>query len=70
MTGQFTVTISGLPGGSSPSVLVTGPFAYSHAITVSGATVLSALPLGTYTIAANNVSNATATYAPGRRARP
>ncbi len=61
---QITVTIGGLPGGLNPSVLVTGPFAYSHAITASGATVLSALPLGTYTIAASNVSNATATYAP------
>jgi hypothetical protein len=62
MTGQLTVTIGGLPGGLNPSVLVTGPFAYSHPITVSGASVLSALPLGTYTVNTSNVSNATATY--------
>ena len=65
MTGQLTVTVNGLPAGLNPSVLVTGPFAYSHPITTSGANVLSALPLGTYTIAPSNVSNATATYAGG-----
>jgi hypothetical protein len=65
VTGQLTVTVNGLPAGLNPSVLVTGPFAYSHPITTSGANVLSALPLGTYSIAPSNVSNATATYAAG-----
>ena len=63
MTGSLGVTIGGLPGGLNPSVLVTGPFSYSHSITASGTTNLTALPLGLYTIAASNVSNGT-TYAP------
>ena len=64
MTGQLTVNVGGLPGGVNASVLVTGPFAYSHAITASGATVLSPLPLGTYTVTSSNVVNGPATYFP------
>jgi hypothetical protein len=64
MTGQLTVNVGGLPGGVNASVLVTGPFTYSHAITASGATVLAALPLGTYTVTSSNVVNGPATYFP------
>ena len=40
MTGQIAVTVSGLPGGADPSVLVTGPFGYSHSISANGTTTL------------------------------
>jgi hypothetical protein len=64
MTGQIPVTVSGLPGGSSASILVTGPFAYSHAVTASGVTTLTALPLGDYTVTSDSVAVGPAYYFP------
>ena len=51
--GQLTVNVSGLPAGTNPIISVTGPLAYSHPVTASGATVLTGLALGTYTITAS-----------------
>jgi len=64
MTGQIPVTVSGLPGGSNPSILVTGPFAYSHAITTSGLTTLTPLPLGVYAVSADSVAVGPVFYFP------
>jgi len=64
MTGQLTVNVSGTTGGANPNVLVTGPFNFSRAITATGVTILTPLPLGSYTVAARSVTDGTATYAP------
>ncbi len=64
MTGQIPVTVSGLPGGTNPSVLVTGPFTYSHAITANGLSTLAALPLGVYTVTADSVAVGPTYYFP------
>jgi hypothetical protein len=49
-TGQLRVFIEGLPAGVSPAVVVTGPDAFRQQLD-SGRT-LTALAVGTYTIAA------------------
>ena len=64
MTGQLAVTVSGTPGGLNPSVLVTGPFAFSQSITTTGTSTFTPLPLGTYTVTGSDVSNASMTYWP------
>ncbi len=69
MTGQIAVTVSGLPGGADPSVLVTGPFGYSHSISANGTTTLSSLPLGVYTVAADSVVAGTTAYFPSAASR-
>jgi hypothetical protein len=46
--GKLTVTISGLPSGSTPSVAVTGPSSFTKTLTASG--TLENLTPGTYTI--------------------
>lgn len=60
--GGLTVTISGLPGGTNATVLVTGPGGFSQNLTAT--TTLSGLTPGSYTIAASNVSNGGTTYTP------
>ncbi len=60
--GALTVTISGLPGGTNASVLVTGPGGFSQNLTAT--TTLSALTPGSYTIAASNVTSGPTTYTP------
>ena len=59
---QIVLTVSGLPGGTSGSVLVTNAFGYSQA--VPGSTTLGALAPGLYTIAASSVTSGADTYAP------
>ena len=63
-TGSLAVTVTGTPGGLNPDVVVTGPNSYNQPISTTGTTTLPNLPLGTYTVAGNNVSNSTDTYAP------
>lgn len=50
---NWSVTISGLPGGLTPSVGVSGPGGYSTTLTASG--TLSGLMPGTYTVSPNDV---------------
>jgi hypothetical protein len=57
---SLTVTIQGLPNGSSAAVNVTGPSGYAQAITSSQA--LTGLNPGSYTIAASSVTVGPTTY--------
>jgi hypothetical protein len=61
-SGALTLTVSGLPGGTSAAIVVTGPGGYNQ--TVTGTVTLSALVAGSYTIAASNVSAGGSTYGP------
>lgn len=60
--GSLIVTVNGLPGGVNAAVTITGPGAYSRAITST--TTLTGLAQGIYTVAAASVSNAGTTYTP------
>ncbi|HET6779243.1 MAG TPA: hypothetical protein VFH26_10175, partial [Gemmatimonadales bacterium] len=59
-TGNLHVTVTGLPLGSSGSLLISGPEGYSQGLTATG--TLSSLAPGIYTVAASNVSVGLATY--------
>ena len=59
-TGNLSISVLGLPGGSSASVTVTGPNGYSQL--VSGTQTLSQLVSGTYTLAASNVTVGSTVY--------
>jgi len=59
-TGNLSISVSGLPAGSSAAVTVTGPDGFSQSVT--GAQTLSQLVLGTYTVAASNVTVGAAVY--------
>ena len=61
-TGSLEVRISGLPTGAAASVLVTGPDAHSHSVTET--TTITDLPLGTYTVAASEVTAVDSRWAP------
>lgn len=61
-TSQLVLTLSGLPGGTNGSVLVTNASGYSQAVTAT--TTLTALSPGLYTIAASSVTSGASTYAP------
>ena len=52
--GTLSVVIGGLPAGVAPVVTVTGPRSYTKALAAT--TTLSALPEGTYTVAATDVT--------------
>lgn len=54
-SASLTISLSGLPSGSSPDVMVTGPNSYSQTLTAT--TTLSTLESGTYTISINEVSS-------------
>jgi hypothetical protein len=58
----LTVTIDGLPSGTSADVTVTGPGGFSQTITATQ--TFSNLTPGTYTINANSVSSAGTDYSP------
>lgn len=47
-TGSLSVTVSGLPSGTNPDLLLTGPNGYSEPITAAG--TISSLPPGAYTL--------------------
>ena len=59
-TGQLTVSIGGLPGDAAAAITVTGPNAYSHAVTANE-TITGLLP-GSYTVAATPVVVSGVTY--------
>ncbi|MGD9524096.1 MAG: hypothetical protein AB7V35_09515 [Gemmatimonadales bacterium] len=61
-TGSLAITVSGLPGGASSAITVSGPGGYSQAVT--GTTTLNGLAPGTYTIAAANVAAGGSSYQP------
>jgi hypothetical protein len=59
-TGNLSVTVGGLPSGTSAAVMVTGPNGYNQP--VSGSQTLTQLDAGTYTIAASNVTVGATSY--------
>ncbi len=59
-TGNLSVTVSGLPGGSPADLVVTGPGGYNQAVTSSQ--TLTQLSSGIYTVTARNVTVGSATY--------
>ena len=61
-TGRLTVSVGGLPGGASASVVVTGPAGFSQAVTAS--TTLQNLVPGTYVVSASNVTSGSTLYTP------
>jgi hypothetical protein len=61
--GNLEVKVSGLPTGTNPNVTVTSPGGFNQAVTLSGSTVISDLPVGAYTVAAKNVTAGSSTYA-------
>ena len=62
VTGSLEVRISGLPAGVAASVLVTGPGGFSR--TVTATTTIPNLPVGTYTVAAAEVTSPQGRWAP------
>ncbi|HJR16330.1 MAG TPA: zinc-dependent metalloprotease family protein [Gemmatimonadales bacterium] len=58
--GNLSISISGLPSGTSADLVVTGPGGYSQGVT--GAQVLSDLAPGTYTLTANPVTVGSSIY--------
>lgn len=58
-TGNLVVNVAGLPNGLAAAVTVTGPAAYSRALS---ATSTFAVPAGSYAVAASPVSIGTAQY--------
>ena len=60
--GNLAVTITGLPGGASAAVTVTGPGGYNQSLTATQ--TLVGLTAGTYTVTASNVSSGGTTYLP------
>lgn len=60
-TGQLSVAIDGLPAGVQSAVIVTGPDSFRELLASSR--TLSALPHGTYTIAAPEVTTGGVRYA-------
>jgi hypothetical protein len=61
--GNFEIKVSGLPTGTNPNITVTSPGGFNQAVTLSGSTVISDLPVGVYTVTAKNVTVGSTTYA-------
>jgi reprolysin-like metallo-peptidase family M12B len=59
---SLTVSVLGLPGGSSAAITVTGPGGFSQSVTATQ--TFTQLTRGTYTIAATNVTVGTSEYQP------
>jgi hypothetical protein len=59
-TGNLSIAVSGLPAGSPPALVVTGPGGYSQG--VAAAQVLTSLVPGTYTVAAHAVTVGSVLY--------
>ena len=66
-TGELTVTIAGLPAGTSADVTVTGPGGFSRAVTAT--TTLADLAPGSYTVAAADVASGGTQYTPSPKSR-
>jgi hypothetical protein len=62
VTGSLAVSVSGLPGGASAAVSITGPGAFSRSVT--GTETLSNLTPGAYTLSASTVTVGGSAYAP------
>ncbi len=60
--GTLSVSVSGLPGGTSASVQVAGPGGFSQ--TLTGSQVLNGVTPGSYTVTAAAVVSGGTTYAP------
>jgi hypothetical protein len=60
--GSLTMTVTGLPAGTDPSISVSGPDGYNQAVTSTG--TLSALTPGEYTVTALAVSAGSDQYSP------
>jgi hypothetical protein len=67
-TGSLTVTISGAPSGTSPSITVTGPNSFWS--TVTETTTIPKLELGQYTIQANTLTSSNLEYAGAIKGSP
>ncbi len=61
-TGALTISINGLPAGTSGDVAITGPNGYTHHSTATE--IVRTLSPGSYTIAASAVNSPAVTYAP------
>lgn len=59
-TGSLNVSVSGLPTGANPDLVLTGPNSFSQNITAAG--TLSALPPGAYTLTVRAVRTSAGTY--------
>ena len=62
-TGNLAVTVTGLPGGVSAALTVTGPGGFSQGLT--GTQTLTGLTAGSYTITATNVTSGGIVYLAG-----
>ncbi|HEY7635628.1 MAG TPA: hypothetical protein VH763_08795 [Gemmatimonadales bacterium] len=60
-TGSLTISVTGLPGGTSANVLVTGPIGFTRS--VASTETLSDLTPGDYTLSASGVSVGGSLYA-------
>src|SRR4051812_45359403 len=61
-TGKLSLTVAGLPTGTSAQVTLTGPNNYSRALTASD--VIANLEPGDYTIKASSVRDGQTRYSP------
>ena len=61
-TGSLTVTVAGLPAGTSAAVIVTGPDGYTQPVTQTQ--TLTGLTPGSYLATAADVSSGATTYTP------
>ncbi len=61
-TGALKVTVSGLPGGVSAPITVTGPNSFSR--TVTATQTIKDLPAGAYTIAASGTTSGATSFTP------
>ena len=59
-TGNLSITVAGLPAGSSAELAVTGPEGYSQGVT--GTQTLAGLSAGSYTVTASDVTVGSALY--------
>jgi hypothetical protein len=63
-SASMRIVVDTIQGSTTPNLLVNGPYGYSHAVTKLDTTVLTALPLGTYTITGSDVRSATDQWHP------
>ncbi|HET9464750.1 MAG TPA: hypothetical protein VFO71_04390, partial [Gemmatimonadales bacterium] len=59
-SGNLSLSVAGLPSGSSADLTVTGPGGYTQAVT--GSQTLTQLSPGTYTVSANSVTVGSTVY--------
>ena len=59
-TGTLAVSVSGLPAGVKPAVVVSGPSSFTQ--TLDSSRTLTALPQGSFTVTANDVTSGIVRY--------